>query len=101
MEIPSVTASLKKYKGKWGHAESKHLLKRTLFGAKKEDIDLFASRSLKFAIQQLLYTEEPTPTPPINHYNDEKYTDGNSAWYYLDHCHETKRNEQWPQKKFL
>jgi uncharacterized protein (DUF1800 family) len=75
MEIPSVTFSLKKYKGKWGQPEVKHLLKRTLFGARKEDIDHFASASLRHAIQQLLHTEEPAPAPPINHYNDEKYTD--------------------------
>ncbi|WP_207512800.1 DUF1800 domain-containing protein [Longitalea luteola] len=75
MEIPAVTSSLKKYKGKWGPPEVKHLLKRTLFGARKEDIDLFASKSLRHTIQHLLHTEEPTPAPPINHYNDEKYTD--------------------------
>src|ERR1044072_9943 len=75
MVIPSVTTSLKKYKGKWGRAEVKHLLKRTLFGAGKEDIDHFASRSLKHAIQELLNTTEPVPAPPVNNYNDDKYTD--------------------------
>jgi uncharacterized protein (DUF1800 family) len=75
MVIPSVTSSLKKYKGKWGQAEVKHLLKRTLFGAKKEDIDHFTSKSLRHSIHQLLHTEEPMPAPPINNYNDDKYTD--------------------------
>jgi len=75
MVVPSVTTSLKKYKGKWGRPEVTHLLKRTLFGAKKEDIDYFASRSLRHTIQQLLNTEEPIPTPPVNNYNDDKYTD--------------------------
>jgi uncharacterized protein (DUF1800 family) len=75
MVIPSVTTSLKKYKGKWGRLEAKHLLKRTLFGAKKEDIDHFSSKSLRRAIHQLLYTDEPMPAPPINNYNDDKYTD--------------------------
>ncbi|HEY8896593.1 MAG TPA: DUF1800 domain-containing protein [Niastella sp.] len=75
MVIPSVTTSLKKYKGKWGRAEVKHLLKRTLFGAGKEDIDHFASKSLKHAIQELLNTTEPVPAPPVNNYNDDKYTD--------------------------
>jgi uncharacterized protein (DUF1800 family) len=75
MAIPSVTTSLKRYKGKWGRAEVKHLLKRTLFGAGKEDLDHFASRSLKHAIQELLNTTEPFPAPPVNNYNDDKYTD--------------------------
>lgn len=75
MVIPSVTTSLKKYKGKWGRTEVKHLLKRTLFGAGKEDIDHFASKSLKHAIQELLNATEPVPAPPVNNYNDDKYTD--------------------------
>lgn len=75
MAIPSVTTSLKKYKGKWAHPEVKHLLKRTLFGAGKEDIDHFASGSLKHAIKELLNTTEPVPAPPVNNYNDDKYTD--------------------------
>jgi uncharacterized protein (DUF1800 family) len=75
MVIPSVTTSLKKYKGKWGRPEVKHLLKRTLFGANKEDIDHFAGKSLKHTIQQLLHTTEPVPAPPVNNYNDDKYTD--------------------------
>lgn len=75
MAIPSVTTSLKKYKGKWGRAEVKHLLKRSLFGAKKEDIDHFASKSLRHTIHRLLHTEEPIPVPPVNNYNDDKYTD--------------------------
>ena len=47
MAIPSVTTSLKKYKGKWGQPEVKNLLKRTLFGAKKEDIDQLISECQK------------------------------------------------------
>jgi uncharacterized protein (DUF1800 family) len=75
MVVPSVTTSLKKYRGKWGRPEVTHLLKRTLFGAKKEDIDYFASKSLRHTIQQMLNAEEPIPTPPVNNYNDDKYTD--------------------------
>jgi uncharacterized protein (DUF1800 family) len=75
MAIPSVNTSLKKYKGRWGRPEAKHLLKRTLFGATKEEVDAFASRSLRHAIHQLLETTEPAPDPPVNNYNDDKYTD--------------------------
>jgi uncharacterized protein (DUF1800 family) len=75
MGYPSVTTSLKKYRGKWGRAEAKHLLKRTLFGATKADIDFFVSKSLRHSIQQLLNTTETLPAPPVNNYNDDKYTD--------------------------
>ena len=75
MEIPSLDTSLKKYKGKWTRTQVRHLLKRTQFGARKEDIDYFASKSLRKTIRELLDAEEATPDPPINNYNDDKYTD--------------------------
>ncbi|HSC38406.1 MAG TPA: DUF1800 domain-containing protein, partial [Chitinophagaceae bacterium] len=75
MEIPSVSTNLKKYKGKWTRAQAKHLLKRTMFGARKEDIDYFAAKSLRSTLRELLDTEEATPPPPVNNYNDDKYTD--------------------------
>ncbi len=73
--LPAINTSLKKFKGKWTSAEAQHLLKRTMFGARKEDIDNFASGSLRTAMRKLLETEEPAPPPPINNYNDDKYTD--------------------------
>jgi uncharacterized protein (DUF1800 family) len=75
METPSVAGNLKRYKGKWTSEEIKHLLKRTMFGAAKSDIDFFSKHSLRFAVKQLLDTEEPEPAPPVNNYNDDKYTD--------------------------
>lgn len=75
MEIPAVNNSLKKYKGKWTRDQAKHLLKRTTFGARREDISHFASKSLRHCLRELLDTEEPVPAPPVNNYNDDKYTD--------------------------
>src|SRR5882757_961857 len=75
MEIPSVSTTLKKYKGKWTREQAKHLLKRTMFGARKEDIDYFAAKSLRSTLRDLLDTEEAAPPPPVNNYNDDKYTD--------------------------
>lgn len=70
-----LTTGLKRYKGKWDQPAVTHLLRRTLFGARKEDIDHFHKQSLKKAIRHLLHTEEPLPDPPVNNYNDDKYTD--------------------------
>ncbi|HEY4148810.1 MAG TPA: DUF1800 domain-containing protein [Chitinophagaceae bacterium] len=75
MEIPAISSNLKKYKGKWTHEQARHLLKRTMFGATREDIDYFASKSLRRSIRELLDTEEATPEPPVNNYNDDKYSD--------------------------
>jgi uncharacterized protein (DUF1800 family) len=75
MDIPVVTSNLKRYKGKWSNNQASHLLKRTMFGAKKEDIDYFVSKSLRTSIHELIETEEAFPDPPINNYNDDKYTD--------------------------
>lgn len=75
--IPSspVTSGIKRFKGKWGADQAAHLLKRTLFGVKGADLAYFQKKSLKKAVRELLYTEYPLPAPPVNNYNDDKYTD--------------------------
>ncbi|MBA4197436.1 MAG: DUF1800 domain-containing protein [Chitinophaga sp.] len=75
MAVPTATGSIKKYRGKWNAEQAKHLLKRTMFGAKKEDITFFASKSLHKTIEALINTEEATPLPPLNVYNDTNYSD--------------------------
>ena len=70
-----VRSGLKRFKGKWEANQAAHLLKRTLFGVKKEDLVYFQKRGLKKAVKELLYAETPLPAPPINNYNDDKYTD--------------------------
>ena len=75
MSIPPVDTNLKRFKGKWTPETTKHLLKRTMFGARKEDIDHFASKSLRSTIKALVNTTEVTPDPPVNNYTDDKYTD--------------------------
>lgn len=73
--MPVVNSGLKRFRSKWGPEEAKHLLKRTLFGATRADIDFFASKSLRESVDLLLNTAEPVPEPPLNYYNDDKYTD--------------------------
>jgi hypothetical protein len=46
-----------------------------MFGASRKDGEHFRAKSLKKAVKELIYTEYPTPDPPINSYNDDKYTD--------------------------
>ncbi len=51
-----------------------HLLKRTLFGVKWADLQLFKGKDLD-AIVNILLTPDTAPLPPINNYNNSSYTD--------------------------
>lgn len=68
------TKRLEPFRGKWTVEDVKHLLKRTMFGAKPEDVTYVQALSLRKALGMLL-GDEPAPAPPINNYNDDKFTD--------------------------
>lgn len=68
---PRVVAGLTPYTGTFGKEQITHLLKRTMFGAKKIDIDFFTGKTLTEAINTLL-TEPAALTDaqlPMNNYN--------------------------------
>lgn len=71
----SVGSGIHRYKGEWKQTQVAHLLRRTMFGAKKEDVDYFLRKSPKKAVRELVRTAYPMPAPPINNYNDDKYQD--------------------------
>ncbi len=56
------------YSGPWGTNEVIHLLKRTMFGAKKDDVDYFTSRTMNQAVDELLNPTAPDPLPPVKEY---------------------------------
>ena len=64
-----ITSGLSPYTGPWTTAEVAHLLKRTMFGARKADIDYFKSMSVSQAIDTLLNIS-PAPAPPVKNYDD-------------------------------
>ncbi|MBO9566965.1 MAG: DUF1800 domain-containing protein [Niastella sp.] len=64
-----ISSGLSPYAGAWTGAEVSHLLKRTMFGAKKADIDYFRSMSVSQAVDALL-TVSPAPPPPIKNYDN-------------------------------
>jgi uncharacterized protein (DUF1800 family) len=67
--IPSRTLSgINPYTGPWGKNEIIHLLKRTMFGAKKADVDYFATRTLNQTVDELLNPTAPAPDAPIKEY---------------------------------
>lgn len=61
-------AGIAPYTGQWTTAEVTHLLKRTMFGAAKADIDYFKSKSMSAAVDELLNPMAPMPSPPVKEY---------------------------------
>ncbi|MBE7172340.1 MAG: DUF1800 domain-containing protein [Williamsia sp.] len=64
----STGSGLAPYTGNWGIYEVVHLLARTMFGAKKADIDYFKTKSLSAAVDELLNPTAPLPSPPVKEY---------------------------------
>ncbi len=58
------------YTGPWTTNEVIHLLKRTMFGAKKADVDFFSAMSMNQAVDSLLNISpaQLTPLPPVKSY---------------------------------
>ncbi|MDX9747053.1 MAG: DUF1800 domain-containing protein [Paludibacter sp.] len=57
------------YQGSWTEVQVKHLLKRTMFGAKYSDIQQFGSLAMEACVDQLIYSTEAEPLPPVNSYS--------------------------------
>lgn len=62
-------SSLIPYSGPWSTPEVVHLLKRTMFGAAKADIDYFKGKSMSNAVDELLNPTAPLPSPPLKDYD--------------------------------
>jgi uncharacterized protein (DUF1800 family) len=60
--------TLNAYQGQWTELEVTHLLKRTMFGAKKSDVDYFLTRTVAQAIDELVNTVPTIPAPPLKDY---------------------------------
>jgi uncharacterized protein (DUF1800 family) len=57
------------YTGPWATNEVIHLLKRTMFGAKKADVDYFANLTMVQTVDELLSPNAATnPVPPVKEY---------------------------------
>jgi uncharacterized protein (DUF1800 family) len=62
-----VVAGLTPYAGAFGREQIIHLLKRTMFGAKRADVDFFVGKTLAQTMT-ILMTPAPTPAPPVRNY---------------------------------
>ncbi len=73
---------LQEYTGTWETPQIVHLLKRTLFGAKLQDIQYFKTRTVQQSVDELLQPTAPPSTVPLNNYSVNGYTDpsGVALW---------------------
>ena len=67
---PPPNTGLAIYTGVFGEDEIIHLLKRTMFGAKKADVDYFKNKTTSQAVDELLNPTAPLPAPPVKEYSD-------------------------------
>ncbi|HEY0273496.1 MAG TPA: DUF1800 domain-containing protein, partial [Chitinophaga sp.] len=65
-----VAGGIAPYAGVWTADQVTHLLKRTMFGATRADIDFFKGLGMDAAVDLLLNSGTPyvAPTPPVNNY---------------------------------
>lgn len=73
-----LSTGLTEYKGSFGRAELQHLLRRTLFGVKKSELDALSSLTLSQVVDLLITPLATAPAPPVNNYN-ATYADPNVA----------------------
>ncbi len=67
-KLAASTAGINPYTGIFGRTQIRHLLRRTMFGAKPADVDFFSGKTLAQTVSTLL-TTTPEPAPPLNHYS--------------------------------
>lgn len=72
--LSKTTGTLAKYAGQWTDNEIIHLLRRTMFGVKYEDVLALRAMTMEQAVDELL-SPQTTPAPPVNNYNTATYSD--------------------------
>lgn len=69
--LRQINTGLNPYTGPWTTNEVVHLLKRTMFGAKRSDIAHFQSMTMSAAVDELLTVPTSAPAPPVKGYTNE------------------------------
>ena len=65
-----IAIAITKYTGVWGRNEVTHLLKRTMFGARKQDVTYFLGMTMDQAVDEILFLPATMPAPPLKDYTD-------------------------------
>jgi uncharacterized protein (DUF1800 family) len=80
--IPSVartTAGLEQYTGPWGRDQAAHVLRRTMFGPAKVDIDGFSQSTMLETVNRLLAPPSVEASQPLN-YDSHDIVPVGSTW---------------------
>ncbi len=75
--LSKTSTTTAQYTGVWGETQMAHLLRRTMFGATKSDIDFFKTKNMRDSVDYLLNVPTTAPTPPLNHYTTATVLDPN------------------------
>lgn len=68
--VKRTRSGLSAYTGPWGEKQKIHLLRRTLFGVKKTDLDALNTLSMDQAVDMLLDPMQPSIGEPVNYYEN-------------------------------
>lgn len=68
IEAPPPNGGLTAYGGSWTENEVIHLLKRTMFGSSRTDINYFKTRTFLQSVDEILNPTAPIPDPPLKEY---------------------------------
>lgn len=93
-----IDTGLTTYTGPWGTKEIVHLLKRTLFGAKKSDVDYFKTLSTVQSVDALLNVPGTAPAPPVKNYTGADTVPAGATWvtnYNADDDVNDQRIKSW------
>ncbi len=67
----ALAGGLDPYTGPWEYEQAAHLLRRTTFGLKKQDVELLLSMTMDEAVNHILNVPADPPSPPINNYYNQ------------------------------
>ena len=81
----AVVSGLAPYSGSWTRQQAAHLLRRTLFGPKRDEINQAVSQGLNATLNQL-FAAPTLPAPPVNHfYTDDPNVPVGATWIDSPH----------------
>jgi uncharacterized protein (DUF1800 family) len=76
---PRVLVGIAPYTGTFGTSELTHLLKRTLLGVGKADLDALKGKTLTEVVDSLIKEPATVPTPPVRTYSARTLSDGSKV----------------------
>jgi len=78
IDVQPISYSLTPYAGAWNRATASHLLRRTMFGATRQQVNDAISNGMNSTVATLL--QMPTPTQPLAYSADETIAPFGTTW---------------------